>query len=132
MSKRQPVALPSHDTLARLARNAPQSFEALRLELIENCINRAPETIQHRMRQLQFRIDGIRRRSGSPLGTAIKIQRLMWDSFLRLNDELQDFRTQTRPPPSTAAPSIRTAASQQSAQLIAFPAAQRPDPLRRP
>ena len=58
-----PMKLPSHDVLSRLARDDPHSFELLRHELIENRINRAPEKIRHRLRLLQFRVDGIRRRA---------------------------------------------------------------------
>ena len=89
MSQQQPMVLPSHEHLARLARDCPRSFEALRLELIENFVSRAPADVQPTLRRLQFRIDGIRRLSRSPLGAAIKINALMWSSFFRMNDELQ-------------------------------------------
>lgn len=98
MRKPGSATLPSHETLARLARENPQSFETLRLELIENCVSSAPEAVQLRLRQLQFRIDGIRRRSGSPLGATLKIHALMWESFLKMNEELKEFVAQTRGP----------------------------------
>lgn len=84
-----PMKLPSHDVLAQLARDDPQAFDALRQELIENRINRAPERLQHRLRVLQFRVDGIRRLAGSPLGATLKIQALMWNYFLKMNEKLQ-------------------------------------------
>jgi len=96
MNSRSPATLPDHDALTRLARNDPQTFETLRLELIESCIDDAPEPIRLHLRQLQFRIDGIRRRSRSPLGAAIKISSLMWDSLLEMNDELQKLRSRNR------------------------------------
>lgn len=104
MSQRPPTTLPSHETLSRLAQEQPQSFESLRLELIEDFFNRAPEPIHLRLRQLQFRIDGIRRLSQSPLGASIRIQALMWDSFVKMNDELQEFMAQAHSPlvPETA------------------------------
>ncbi len=89
MSENRSMELPVHDELWRLASDDPQAFEALRLALIENCINGAPERIQLDLRRLQFRVDGIRRRSRSPLGATLKIQALMWESFLDLNDKLQ-------------------------------------------
>jgi hypothetical protein len=98
MNGRDPTALPDHDALSRLARSDPQTFETLRLELIERCIDDAPAPIQLHLRQLQFRIDGIRRRSRSPLGSAVKINALMWDSFLVMNDELQKLHTRKRRP----------------------------------
>ncbi len=90
MYKQPAVALPSHDILAQLALDDPDAFEEMRSAMIENCIARAPQKIQFRLRQLQFRVDGIRRRSRSPLGALMKIQALMWDSYFQLNEELQD------------------------------------------
>jgi hypothetical protein len=95
MSERQLMKLPSHDVLAQLARDDPPAFEALRSELMENCINGAPERIRHRLRQLQFRVDGIRRVSRSPLGATLRIHALMWESFLEMNEKLQGFARQT-------------------------------------
>jgi len=89
MYKEAAMALPSHEELSRLALEDPQAFEALRSAMIENFIARAPQKAQCRLRQLQFRVDGIRRRSRSPLGALLKIQGLMWDSYLELNEELQ-------------------------------------------
>jgi hypothetical protein len=89
-------ALPSQKELAQLARDDPQAFEALRAELIENAIQRAPERLQLRLRQLQFRIDGIRRLARTPLGALLKMQALMWDSFLRMNEALQQFDALSR------------------------------------
>ena len=120
MSTQDTATFPGHATLARLAREDPRSFESLRLELIESLINGAPDAIQLRLRQLQFRIDGIRQRSQSPLGAAIKIQKLMWDSFLRLNDGLQEFRSPQRHPHPEKIRGISQPAQQHSARLIAF------------
>jgi len=88
--------LPSQEELAQLAREDPQAFEALRSELIESTIRRAPERIQLRLRQLQFRIDGIRRLARTPLGALLKMQALMWESFLRMDEALQHFDALTR------------------------------------
>jgi hypothetical protein len=91
-------ALPSQEYLARLAIDDPQAFEELRSELIERCINRAPERMQARLRGIQFRVDCIRRLSRSPLGALIKIQAMMWESFLRMDQELQGFARRTDTP----------------------------------
>ena len=120
MSTQDAALFPAHETLARLAREDQRSFETLRRELIESLINGAPDTIQLRLRQLQFRIDGIRQRSRSPLGAAVKIQKLMWDNFLRLNDQLQEFSSPRRGPQRAETGSIGQPASPHSAQLIAF------------
>jgi len=88
--------LPSQNELIQLAREDPQAFEALRSELIESTIRRAPERMQLRLRQLQFRIDGIRRLARTPLGALLKMQALMWESFLRMDEALQNFDALTR------------------------------------
>lgn len=126
MNQRHPTTLPSHDTLSRLALEAPQSFETLRLELIENCINGAREAAQLRLRQLQFRIDGIRQRSQSPLGAAIKTQKLMWESFLRMNGELQELTVHAR---RSVPPRARTKGSELGAAVLQFQARQPRVPL---
>lgn len=90
MYKQATMALPSHEILSQLALDDPRAFEALRSAMIENCIARAPQKIQCRLRQLQFRVDGIRRHSRTPLGALMKIQALMWDSYVQLNQELQE------------------------------------------
>lgn len=97
MNETPPMKLPSHDVLSQLARDDPLAFERLRHELIENRIIRAPEKIRHRLCLLQFRIDGICRLSGSPLGAALRIQALMWEYFLRMNERLQEAFPQTGP-----------------------------------
>lgn len=97
MNEPPPMKLPSHDVLAQLARDNPQAFERLRGELIENRITRAPEKIRHRLRLLQFRVDGIRRLSGSPLGATLRIQALMWGYFLQMNESLQELFGKTGP-----------------------------------
>jgi len=89
-------ALPSQKELAQLARDDPQAFEALRAELIENAILRAPERLQLRLRQLQFRVDGIRRLARTPLGALLKMQAMMWESFLRMDEALQQFDALSR------------------------------------
>ena len=88
--------LPSPKELAQLAREDPQAFEVLRGELIENAILRAPERMHLHLRQLQFRVDGIRRLARTPLGALLKMQALMWESFLRMDEALQHFDALTR------------------------------------
>lgn len=105
MNRPSPAVLPDHDALCRLALSDPQSFESLRIELIERCIDDAPEPIRLSLRRLQFRIDGIRRRSRSSLGAVVKINALMWESFLAMNDGLQSLRS--KPPARRRRPSAR-------------------------
>lgn len=91
MCNHHSTALPSHEALSQLACDDPQAFEALRDELVASCIRSAPERIRPRLYGIQFRVDAIRRLSRTPLGALVKIQAMMWGSFLRLDEELQDF-----------------------------------------
>ena len=125
MSRPPTATLPCHDALSRLARNDPQSFETLRLELIANAIDDAPEPVRLRLRQLQFRIDGIRQRSRSPLGATVKIQALMWESFQAMNDGLQEFRSKPRRPSLSKPLNTERNALPASAQIIEISAGQR-------
>lgn len=90
------AALPSQSELLQLAHDDPQAFESLRVELIDRAILRAPERVQLRLRQLQFRVDGVRRLARTPLGALIRMQAMMWDSFLELNEALQRLDTLSR------------------------------------
>lgn len=122
MNEPPPMRLPSHDVLSQLARDDPQAFERLRRELIENRITRAPEKIRHRLRLLQFRVDGICRRPGSPLGAALRIQALMWEYFLQMNESLQVPFRKTGPLPNLPG-AAGTSAKQRpakSARIIEF------------
>lgn len=70
------------DQWAELARSDAQAFETKRSETIEKMIQRMPEHKQQRMRCLQWKIDQVRRRSGTPMAACIKISEMMWDSLL--------------------------------------------------
>ena len=85
--------LPSHDALVRLADSDPEAFEALRRQLIEDFINRAPESARLRLRGIQYRVEAIRSASRSPLGATVKIHELMWKSFVQMNQRLQELVT---------------------------------------
>ncbi|UCV01726.1 DUF3135 domain-containing protein [Dechloromonas denitrificans] len=91
MSNDRPLVLPSHEVLARLAREDPEALENLRRQLIDSYISSAPERMQLRLRQLQFRIDGIRITCRSPWAVNRKIHALMQEFLFRLKDKLQQF-----------------------------------------
>jgi hypothetical protein len=90
MNAQQQLELPSHEYLARLARENPKAFEALRSKVIESFIDSAPVRLEPRLRGLQFRVDCERRLSSSALGATVKVFGLMWDSFQQLNGHWQD------------------------------------------
>jgi hypothetical protein len=99
--------LPAHGELAQLARDDPEAYEALRQELIDDLIESAPDDIKPRLRGLQFRIDGARRCSHSAMGATLKVYSLMWESFMRLNEEMSAFRDGAPAPASPPSPSAR-------------------------
>ncbi|HHO68488.1 MAG TPA: DUF3135 domain-containing protein [Gammaproteobacteria bacterium] len=70
------------DQWAELARRDPEAFEARRSELIEAAINRLPADRRQRMRCLQWKIDQVRARSGTPMAACIRISEMMWDSLV--------------------------------------------------
>lgn len=72
--------LPEFEQLRNLARDDPEAFEAKRQELIEAVLARVPEGRRHRMRGLQWRIEQVRRRSGTPMAACVNLSRMMWDS----------------------------------------------------
>ena len=121
MYQQSAMALPSHEVLAQLALDDPAAFEELRSAMIEDCIARAPQKIRDRLRRLQFRVDGIRRRSRSPLGALMKIQAVMWDSYFQLNQHLQEI---VRYKPGAARPlrekSDRSSCPGRNARIIEF------------
>lgn len=119
MGNRTAMIIPSHEALSKLASDDPTAFEALREELVSTCINNAPERLHQRLHGIQFRVDSIRRLSRSPLGALVKIQALMWRSFLDLDRKLNAFPQMVK---NAAAPGNEPAAPSPAggARVIAF------------
>ncbi|TCK17026.1 uncharacterized protein DUF3135 [Thiogranum longum] len=69
------------DDWAELAQTDPAAFELRREQAIEELIARMPEHKQQRMRCLQWKIDQVRDRAGSPMAACIKLSEMMWDSL---------------------------------------------------
>ncbi len=78
------------DRWAEIAQTDPETFEAMRAEIISVCIDNAPRDRQQRMRGLQWQIDCLRAQSDNPLSTCLKISRMMWDSLQKLGDVSRD------------------------------------------
>lgn len=64
----------------KLYRENPEEFERERLAAIEGLIMRQPVSIRHRSRQLQWRIDAVRRRAPNSLSSCIRIYDMMIES----------------------------------------------------
>jgi hypothetical protein len=85
------LELPSYETLSRLAVDEPQEYELLRQQIIQEFIATSPDKIKSRLLGIQFRIDGMRSVSKSPLGLTLAIYQMMWDCFIDLNQNWQEF-----------------------------------------
>jgi len=87
MQKLQSKQTESHNPLidfddwAELAQSDPAGFETRREQAIEALIARMPEHKQQRMRCMQWKIDQVRSRAGSPMAACIKLSEMMWDSL---------------------------------------------------
>lgn len=78
------------DAWAKLARENPEDFERRREAVLRAAIEAAPVRHRRRLQGLQFQIDLERQRAGSALGACIKLNSMMWASFFKLRDELNE------------------------------------------
>ncbi len=83
--------LPDFDRLVELASTDPDGLENLRHSLIEDFIERAPQSQRRRLKGLQFVIDMERRRAKNPVQSCIRMSQLMYDRVNDLRDTLSDF-----------------------------------------
>ncbi len=105
------MQLPDFDTLKNLAVDDPEGFEALRRQHVEALINSAPAAMQQRLRGLQFQIDAQRQVSKSPMGSCIRMSRMMHESFGRLREALADFTQNPEALPELESVSVREVAT---------------------
>jgi hypothetical protein len=78
------------EELAELYQNNPEEFEKKRMSMLEAFIESAPEDHQHSLRQTLFRIEMTRKTSKSPLQSALNASKLMWESYGKLRDVLEE------------------------------------------
>ena len=78
------------DHWSEIARTDPETFEAMRTEIINDCIDNAPRNRQQRLRGLQWQIDCLRAQSSNPLSACIKISQMMWDTLQQLGNVSRD------------------------------------------
>jgi len=70
------------DHWKRLAEEALESFEATRVAAIEELIESFSPDSRERMRRLQWRIDQERRLAKSPMGSCLRLSKMMWRQLL--------------------------------------------------
>lgn len=81
--------LPTFDQLKELHDYSPEAFEALRSELVNECIESAPEYRRNRLQGLQFHIDSRRSLAKNPLESCITLSKMMHEEFWGLHDSLE-------------------------------------------
>ncbi len=95
-----------------LANSNPEAFERKRQTTVDHFICSFPEKRQQNLRQLQWRIDGVRRTTSTPMAACIKISSMMMDSVYGdggLLELLQATTTPGRPlQPVTASVAVST------------------------
>ena len=114
------------DTWSALANSDPEAFEKQRQGLVNQAIAGAPTGQQQRLRSLQWRIDKVRERSGTPLAACIRISGMMWDAVLGnggLVDNLQALRD-ANPFAATQKP-VTAPKPRNLASVLPFPGAAR-------
>lgn len=74
----------------QLYQQDPVAFETKRAELLRNVIDEAPESHRHSLEQTLFKIEMTRKTAKNPLHATIKASKLMWESYAKLRDHLND------------------------------------------
>jgi len=76
--------LPPFERMMDMAKNDPEALERLRLDMVRDAINSAPEEYRQRLHGLQFQIDGKRLTSKNPMHACIEISKMMHESLMEL------------------------------------------------
>ena len=104
--------LPDFDYLKSLAQDNPEALEALRRDLCQRLIDRAPARLRQRLNGLMFRIDMETRRSKNAIHSCVTLSRMMMDSFSDLHDALLNVEKSREPEVNL---------HKREADIIAFP-----------
>lgn len=100
-----PIETMDFDAWVALARQDPAAFEALRQDLIDGFISQAGPAQQRRLRCLQWRVDLERKRASNPMAACIRLNQMMWDSFVGENglcDAINDLHSREPRPKKPA------------------------------
>ena len=91
------------DQWQRLAQEDPEAFERQRRQAVDALIAQAPRASRARLRGLQFRIDMERRKAGSALAGAQRLQQMLAEQLQQLSVAFERLATcpqhQSRPAP---------------------------------
>jgi predicted transcriptional regulator len=83
--------LPPFEEMMLMAKENPEQLEELRLSMCEEVIKSAPIENQKKLKGLQFKINATILSSSNALSSCVKISKMMNESFLDLNDSLNNF-----------------------------------------
>lgn len=89
------------DQWSDIAKTDPETFEAMRIEVINTFIDSAPLASQPRLRGLQWQIDCLRAKSSNPLSACIKISKMMWESLQQMGDVTQNLANKNQACPAS-------------------------------
>lgn len=89
----------------------PAAFEEKRIDALQGYIDSVEEKGRKALEQTLFRIEMTRRRSKSPLQSAIEASRLMWESFDKLKDSLEELQSAAQHYEEEAKDSSRSASN---------------------
>lgn len=103
--------LPNFEHMLDLAQNDPEALERLRLDMVRDAINSAPESDRQRLHGLQFQIDGQRLVSKTPMQACIEISKMMHQSLHQLKTFLDGHTGESPLPQSETKP----------AKILSFP-----------
>ncbi|QOJ24787.1 MAG: DUF3135 domain-containing protein [Gammaproteobacteria bacterium] len=77
------------DQWCRIAQSEPERFEAMRQQMINDLIARAPSHLKPRMTGLQWQVDQIRNQAANPMAACVQISQKMWANVLGENGLLK-------------------------------------------
>ncbi|WP_261844423.1 DUF3135 domain-containing protein [Aliamphritea ceti] len=107
------------DRIALLATTKPDVIDRYLRFKVRQILNQAKPDSRLMLERLQFRIDGIRRRAGSPMSACLQISKFMHEQLWELNDVLKNGVALTHPkgvanvaedrpePPASEVPSLK-------------------------
>lgn len=78
------MQLPAFETLVALHAKDPAAYDEFRRQLLQSCIDSAPEIHRPSLEMLRERMEAARAESATPIEAAAAASRLMVDSCIRL------------------------------------------------
>ena len=78
---------------AELNKVDPEAFEKRREAALNDFVASVDQECRHGLEQTRFRMEMIRKRAKSPLQSALESSRLMWESFGKLREQLDNLQT---------------------------------------